>query len=67
MTFTMDMRTRVEKFIEDLDDVFRKHKFTIDCHAEFVSVLKDTTNCKDEFVCCLYGDCEPDYDEIAED
>lgn len=58
------MEERVEKFIEDLRDLFREHNFTIDCHADFVAVLNDTKNMKSEYVCCLYGDCEPDFDEI---
>ena len=53
---------RVNRFFEELEGLFRKYNLVIDCHADFISLLKDTKN-NNKVICHLYDECSPDYME----
>lgn len=57
----MDKKFIVWNFIRELRELCLKHGVYIDCHSDFVSLLKDSQS--DEVLCVLYGDCEPDLEE----
>lgn len=51
-------KDRIDKFINELKELEKKHGFEIDHHGEFVSYLIDKTvsNNRDVIVCTLFGE-----------
>jgi hypothetical protein len=56
-------KERIHYFLNRLEELFNEFHYTIDCHCEFVSTLKDPSG---NIICTLSEECDPDYNEIED-
>lgn len=58
---TQEEKRRANLFLRELHILFDKFQMEIDCHQDFVSLLRDKKTNK--ILCTLYERCSPEFED----